>query len=641
MQTINIGGAPNDGLGEGLRTAFDKINDNFVEARNLSFVNVEDYLANDEDVDGVTDNTQAVARAYAALSSTYGGELYFTPKNWKYNLVVLKSNITIRGSSHYIDGYAGTIDLRSRHIPADITQPVIQVGNDTVYVRGVHIRDCTFYGANTGAMGVYFGGGAVHCKMENSTVGFFTTCIKVQGGTDLPATIIHFTGVHGQPANVANARGWLIVNPANYPVSYTTEINLTGCDWNGPASGSASYLFEIDSCAIKWVNCYFDVSANHGFLFSHNVSTPLPKLEAVNSNFDGGLTTNVVFQGYTNDRILTGLQSFNCKITGSWKDLDGTVIAALPQPIDTILSKSSSTRGTHILLGEDAGSFSVSKIQFRDQVHNYNPDIFAQGASLTFRADATGTLRFADILGNVWAEINTNGAFFYGSNVTASTIASFDANKQLRTATSTGSGTTVVLSDSPTIISPTFTGGTVAPVKINSPVATTIAALQLVDVTGSKAVDIWSQAGNMLLKAPVSGSVRITDSTGATARFQVNEDGTTFCLGAGFTANTSLYLDSNKQLKSLLVTNTAAGTTGARTIDKPLGRVNFAASAQTLVVTNSFVTTASNIQATIKTDDTTAKSVVVSAQSAGSFTLKLNAAATAETAVDFFVINGV
>lgn len=84
-------------------------------------------------------------------------------------------------------------------------------------------------------------------------------------------------------------------------------------------------------------------------------------------------------------------------------------------------------------------------------------------------------------------------------------------------------------------------------------------------------------------------------------------------------------------------TITASGTTGAQTINKNSGRVNFAAGAQTLVVTDSLVTTNSIILAMVKTDDATALSVKVSSQSTGSFTLKLNATATAETSVDFMV----
>jgi pectate lyase-like protein len=85
-------------------------------------------------------------------------------------------------------------------------------------------------------------------------------------------------------------------------------------------------------------------------------------------------------------------------------------------------------------------------------------------------------------------------------------------------------------------------------------------------------------------------------------------------------------------------TVTAGGTTGARTIDKPTGTVNFAAAATTLVVTNALVTTSSIIIATLGTVDTTMKSVVAVAGS-GSFTLTANAAATAETRVNFLVLN--
>ncbi|MES2649403.1 MAG: hypothetical protein V4717_21175 [Bacteroidota bacterium] len=86
-------------------------------------------------------------------------------------------------------------------------------------------------------------------------------------------------------------------------------------------------------------------------------------------------------------------------------------------------------------------------------------------------------------------------------------------------------------------------------------------------------------------------------------------------------------------------TNTATGSTGAKTIHKASGSINFAAAASTLVVTNSMVTAASMILLTIEANDATAKSAYISAKSAGSFTIKLNAAATAETKVNFLVFN--
>lgn len=89
---------------------------------------------------------------------------------------------------------------------------------------------------------------------------------------------------------------------------------------------------------------------------------------------------------------------------------------------------------------------------------------------------------------------------------------------------------------------------------------------------------------------------------------------------------------------TLETTNTAAGTTGAQTIDKMSGAVNFAASATTLVVTNSLVTAASMVFCTIQTNDATA-TIKNCTPASGSFTITLTAAATAETRVAFWVIN--
>lgn len=85
-------------------------------------------------------------------------------------------------------------------------------------------------------------------------------------------------------------------------------------------------------------------------------------------------------------------------------------------------------------------------------------------------------------------------------------------------------------------------------------------------------------------------------------------------------------------------TITAGGTTGARTINKPVGSVNFAIAATSLVVTNSLVTAASTIICTVQANDTTLKSVQC-VPGSGSFTMYANAAATAETRVGFMVVN--
>jgi hypothetical protein len=85
-------------------------------------------------------------------------------------------------------------------------------------------------------------------------------------------------------------------------------------------------------------------------------------------------------------------------------------------------------------------------------------------------------------------------------------------------------------------------------------------------------------------------------------------------------------------------TVTPAGTTGAQTINKPSGTVNFAAGATSLTVTNSLVSAASNVQLVLRTNDATAR-LGACVAAAGSFTINMTSAPTAETSVGFEVKN--
>ena len=89
---------------------------------------------------------------------------------------------------------------------------------------------------------------------------------------------------------------------------------------------------------------------------------------------------------------------------------------------------------------------------------------------------------------------------------------------------------------------------------------------------------------------------------------------------------------------SLTKTITALGTTGAQTINKTSGSVNFSGGARSLVVTNSLVSPTSVVQCTVATNDLTMKSAQC-VSGAGSLTIFANAAPTAETRVNFTVTN--
>ncbi len=193
------------------------------------------------------------------------------------------------------------------------------------------------------------------------------------------------------------------------------------------------------------------------------------------------------------------------------------------------------------------------------------------------------------------------------------------------------------------------------------------------DVTGTGAVSTSFETPLLLVKGATTGDIEF-EKTGTTQKAYLAYNGSTASLStnrniSGTFSNTgmasaavNLYSQSglsqidfytsnaNNTAPPVRLTigstgsiifpavNTATGTTGARTINTPSGKVNFAAAATTLVVTNALVTTASVVMLTVEGTDATATSARATL-AAGSFTITLNAAATAETKVSFFVIN--
>ncbi len=111
---------------------------------------------------------------------------------------------------------------------------------------------------------------------------------------------------------------------------------------------------------------------------------------------------------------------------------------------------------------------------------------------------------------------------------------------------------------------------------------------------------------------------------------------TNFLASSSYNFDNSITISNGKITQDCTIIT--AGTTGAQTINHPSGQVNFAAAASTLVVTNSLVTTSSIVWVQVLGTDVTAKTATVT-KSSGSFTITLNAAATAETAVEFIVFN--
>ncbi len=129
---------------------------------------------------------------------------------------------------------------------------------------------------------------------------------------------------------------------------------------------------------------------------------------------------------------------------------------------------------------------------------------------------------------------------------------------------------------------------------------------------------------------------QIIDKVANKPRLYFNTSGDVY-LG-GTASSTSTAVIGFKANNSLTIQGTyvTTGTTTAQTINKPSGSVNLAAGATSVVVTNSICSATSSVMCTIQTHDGTATSVQA-VPASGSFTIYLNAAATAETRVAWWI----
>jgi hypothetical protein len=227
------------------------------------------------------------------------------------------------------------------------------------------------------------------------------------------------------------------------------------------------------------------------------------------------------------------------------------------------------------------------------------------------------------------AVVNTLPVANGGTACAAATITCFNNITGFTAAGTTGTtSTNLVFSTSPTFITPILGAATGS--------SFTITGRALVgEVSGFGG--IWLQSNvasptvNNYALLSAGSDTLVNAQTGQTLKLR-NNNSDIFAIGSTggtFVAGMQLFFDK---------TFTTTGTTGAQTINKQVFSVNFAATATSVVVTNSEVATTSGITCTINTNDTTMKSVVA-VPASGSLTIFANAAATAETRVTCQVLN--
>jgi hypothetical protein len=152
-------------------------------------------------------------------------------------------------------------------------------------------------------------------------------------------------------------------------------------------------------------------------------------------------------------------------------------------------------------------------------------------------------------------------------------------------------------------------------------------------LNGSSGTQLFSSIAPVYNQTSTGGAVDLYINRTETAIGSGQHD----FLNCAIAASTKARIDRTGHI-FVDATNTAGGTTGNQTINKPSGTVNIAAGAATITVTNNTVTAASIVLAVVRTADATAiiKNVV---PSAGSFIINTTANVTGETSIGFVVIN--
>jgi hypothetical protein len=424
-------------------------------------------------------------------------------------------------------------------------------------------------------------------------------------GTSFATGYTHTTGTTALTANGLTVESGVI---------YTVVVTVTG-----RSAGTVTATMGGLSSGI--------INTNTTVTFAFTPTTTTANFSiAVTTTFNGTVTASVK-------------KTFAAKPVFAAENSSGTVTAEIRAPVDA----------TNTIIGVDAGGYittgtTITAIGYRANRYVFTAtNATAVGASSTASNNNTVAIgASASALGSPAVAIGAT------SSASANNTTAVGQGSSASSASATSLGVSAAASASnATALGTSTTASGIGSVAVGRG-ATAAGSNQItigLSQTGSGAattyIGVAGQANNNTNRTHLYGSLTMGSDTVSSGRLTVRGTGTSSA------ANTAIFEDSggtdilgirNDGRIAFLATNTASGTTGAQTINRPSGTVNFAAGATSLVVTNSLCTTSSIVFAVVRTNDTTAdiKNVV---PDAGSFTINLTAAATAETSVGFFIIN--
>lgn len=414
---------------------------------------------------------------------------------------------------------------------------------------------------------------------------------------------------------------------------FTGTVDFSGATVIG-ITGTSPLTTKGDIYGFSTVNARIPVGTNLQVLIADSAQALGVRWGAV--NLPGGLGGSIPYQSAANTTAMLAngtagqvLTSNGTTLAPSWTTISSGGITGsgtagfLPKfTAGTVVGNSrvsdtGAGAATSITLNSGAGATSIgdtsaganrTRITLDDSVQTIDIDGHSNGLVRLGDVGAAGNSTFLVLNDSTKAvsgkTIGATGTILFDTASSATTGGVFKAGQI--TATLGGNNTLLTVDD--TLATASLEGNTV----------------NLTASAGAQAINLNSGLGQTTIGRVGTAFTRFrVDGTAATFSF----------LGTNTTLNAQAL-----HFIQLERTITPAGTTGAQTIDKQNGSVNFAAGASSLVVTSSTTVTTTLIIATAQTNDATCFVANV-VPAAGSFTIRMTAPCTAETRVAFWQFN--
>ena len=362
-QAINIGSSANDGTGDPLRTAFDKINDNFVELYGTD--DDSKTLANNLDVNG-----------HNIISSRSNEDIKILPAGTGG---VIASAVRIAGT---------TISSDDSSL-ININEGLVVDG--TLNVSGA----ATITGATTLSTSLALATGATVTGIDNGALGSSATLLATQGAIK---TYVD-SQVTAQDLDLAGDSGTGAVDLDSQSLTIAGGTGLTS------VAGSQTVTLNIDST----------VATLTGSQTLTNKVLTAPTINA--ATMTGTVTVDSI--SMADNTITTGASNANLEL-----DASGTGSVRLIAPttaVSTLTTADIATVGTHTITGQlDAEGVRIKDNTITTNATNANLELSANGTGVVDVKDAMTTVG-QTITGNVvvTGRLDIDNLAFTGNNITA------------------------------------------------------------------------------------------------------------------------------------------------------------------------------------------------------------------------------